>query len=111
MIALPGDVVALEVPAQAGSRSLVKQRPSIRPSEKDLAKLADLINSSKKVALFCGIGCENAHDDVVALAEKVKAPVGYTYRGKPHVAYDNPYDDGNDRHDRFRDVLRGDPRM
>jgi pyruvate dehydrogenase (quinone) len=86
VVVLPGDVVALEVPAQVGSRSLVKQRPSIRPGEKDLAQLADLINSSKKVALFCGIGCENAHDDVVALAEKVKAPVGYTYRGKPHVA-------------------------
>jgi len=94
VVVLPGDVVALEVPAQAGSRSLVKQRPSVRPGEKDLAKLADLINSSRKVALFCGIGCENAHDEVVALAEKAKAPVGYTYRGKPYVAYDNPYEMG-----------------
>ena len=56
--------------------------------------MADLINSAKKVALFCGIGCENAHDEVVALAEKVKAPVGHTYRGKPFVEYDNPYDVG-----------------
>ena len=56
--------------------------------------MADLINSSKKVALFCGIGCENAHDEVVALAEKVKAPVGHTYRGKPFIEYDNPYDMG-----------------
>ena len=94
VIVLPGDLAATEVPAQAGSRSLVKQRPSVRPGEKDLARLADLINSSRKVALFCGIGCENAHDEVVALAEKVKAPVGYTYRGKPHVAYDNPYEMG-----------------
>jgi pyruvate dehydrogenase (quinone) len=94
VVALPGDVVALEVPAQAGSRSLVKQRPSIRPGQKDLAKLADLINSSKKVALFCGIGCDKAHDEVVALAEKVKAPVGYTYRGKPFIDYDNPYSVG-----------------
>jgi pyruvate dehydrogenase (quinone) len=94
VVVLPGDVVALEVPAQAGSRSLVTQRPSIRPGEKDLAQLADLINSAKKVALFCGIGCENAHDEVVALAEKLKAPVGHTYRGKPFVEYNNPYDVG-----------------
>ncbi|MGA7853687.1 MAG: ubiquinone-dependent pyruvate dehydrogenase [Candidatus Acidiferrales bacterium] len=94
VIVLPGDLAAMEVPAQAGGRSLVTKRPSIRPGEKDLARLADLINSSKKVALFCGIGCENAHDAVVALAEKVKAPVGYTYRGKPYVAYDNPYEVG-----------------
>jgi pyruvate dehydrogenase (quinone) len=94
VVVLPGDVVALEVPVQAGSRSLVTKRPSIRPGEKDLAKLADLINSSRKVALFCGIGCENAHDQVVALAEKVKAPVGFTYRGKPFIDYDNPYSVG-----------------
>lgn len=28
------------------------------------------------------------------LAEKVKAPVGYAYRGKSYVAYDNPFDVG-----------------
>jgi pyruvate dehydrogenase (quinone) len=56
--------------------------------------LAELINSSKKVALLCGIGCDNAHDEVVALAEKVKSPVGHTYRGKPFVEYSNPYDVG-----------------
>jgi pyruvate dehydrogenase (quinone) len=94
VIVLPGDVAGAEVPAQAGTRSLVTKRPSIRPSEKDLAQLADLINSARKVALFCGIGCENAHDEVVALAEKVKAPVGHTYRGKPFIEYNNPYDVG-----------------
>src|SRR6202167_5677534 len=94
VVVLPGDVVALEVPAQAGSRSLVKRRPTVRPGEKDLARLAELINSSKKVALFCGIGCENAHDEVVALAEKVKSPVGHSYRGKPFIEYNNPYDVG-----------------
>src|ERR1700733_13158988 len=76
VIVLPGDVASAEMPAETSSRSLVTKRPSVRPSEKDLAQLADLINSAKKVALFCGIGCENAHDEVVALAEKVKAPVG-----------------------------------
>jgi pyruvate dehydrogenase (quinone) len=94
VIVLPGDVVGMEATAGSASRSLVTKRPSIRPSDKDLAKLADLINSAKKVALFCGIGCENAHDEVVALAEKVKAPVGHTYRGKPFVEYNNPYDVG-----------------
>src|SRR5271170_969998 len=61
VIVLPGDVAYAEAPAQGGARSLVTKRPSVRPSDKDLAKLADLINSSKKVALFCGIGCEHSH--------------------------------------------------
>jgi len=94
VIVLPGDVGGADLPAEGAPRSLVGRRPSIRPGEKDLARLAELVNSSKKVALFCGIGCENAHDEVVALAEKVKAPAAHTYRGKPFVEYDNPYDMG-----------------
>jgi pyruvate dehydrogenase (quinone) len=94
VIVLPGDIAGADLPPESAPRSIVSRRPSIRPGDKDLAKLADLINSSKKVALFCGIGCDKAHDEVVALAEKVKAPVGHSYRGKPFVEYDNPYDVG-----------------
>ncbi|MGA7639033.1 MAG: thiamine pyrophosphate-dependent enzyme, partial [Candidatus Acidiferrales bacterium] len=94
VIVLPGDVAGADLPAEGAPRSLVARRPTVRPGQKDLARLADLINSSKKVALLCGIGCEDAHDEVVALAEKVKAPVGHSYRGKPFVEYNNPYDVG-----------------
>jgi len=59
-----------------------------------LAQLADMVNSARKVALFCGFGCAQAHDQVIALAERVKAPVGVAYRGKWYVAYDNPFDVG-----------------
>jgi len=94
VIVLPGDVAGMELPAEGSLRSLTGPRPSIRPGEKELVRLAELINSSKKVALFCGIGCADAHDEVIALAEKVKAPVGHSYRGKSFVEYDNPYDVG-----------------
>jgi len=94
VVVLPGDVVGKDMPPESAARSLVTQRPSIRPGQKDLAKLADMINSAKKVALFCGIGCEGAHDEVVALAAKVKSPVAHSYRGKPFIEYDNPYDVG-----------------
>jgi len=94
VIVLPGDVGGADLPAEGAPRSLVGRRPTVRPGEKELARLAELINSSKKVALLCGIGCDNAHDEVVALAEKVKSPVAHTYRGKPFVEYNNPYDVG-----------------
>lgn len=94
VIVLPGDVAGMEIPADGSSRSLVGHRPSVRPGEKELARLADLINSSKKVAFFCGIGCADAHDEVISLAEKLKSPVGHSYRGKPFVEYNNPFDVG-----------------
>jgi pyruvate dehydrogenase (quinone) len=55
-----------------------------------LNRLADLLNGAKKVALFCGIGCAGARGEVVALAGKLQAPVGYSFRGKEWVEYDNP---------------------
>lgn len=93
VIVLPGDVAGLEMPPD-GARSVVTQRPSARPGEKELAELAELINSSKKIAFFCGIGCADAHDELIALADKLKAPIGHSYRGKSFVEYDNPYDVG-----------------
>jgi pyruvate dehydrogenase (quinone) len=94
VIVLPGDVAGLQMPADGSPRSLVSQRPTTCPGERELARLSDLINSSKKVVLFCGIGCADAHDEVIALAEKLKAPVGHSYRGKPFVEYNNPFDVG-----------------
>jgi pyruvate dehydrogenase (quinone) len=94
VIVLPGDVAGLEMPADGSPRSLVSLRPTTCPGERELARLSDLINSSKKVVLFCGIGCADAHDEVIALAEKLKAPVGHSYRGKPFVEYNNPFDVG-----------------
>lgn len=94
VIVLPGDVAAMEMPESSYPRTVLEHRPVIRPCEHDLARLADLVNSARKIALFCGFGCAEAHDQVVALAGKVKAPVGYAYRGKPYVAYDNPFDVG-----------------
>lgn len=94
VIVLPGDIAGMELPADGAPRTVLDHRPSMRPCEKDLAQLAEMINSAKKVALFCGVGCADAHDEVVALADKLKAPVGHSFRGKSYVEYDNPYDVG-----------------
>ena len=49
------------------------------------------MNKGRKVTLFCGIGCAGARGEVLALAEKLKAPVAYTFRGKESLEYNNPY--------------------
>ena len=94
VIVLPGDVAGMEIPSGALPDAVVQRRPSIRPCDDDIERLADLLNTAGRVTLFCGFGCADAHDEVLALAERLKAPVGYAYRGKSHVAYDNPFDVG-----------------
>ena len=90
VVVLPGDVAALDAPSGAEVREPVTAAPLTRPADAELARLAELLNGAKKVALFGGIGCAGAHDEVVALAQKLRAPVGYSFRGKEWVEHDNP---------------------
>ncbi|MBM9485111.1 ubiquinone-dependent pyruvate dehydrogenase [Pseudomonas sp. ICBG1301] len=93
VVVIPGDVSLLEVedrlkpwPALHASRTL--------PAEQDLQRLTDLLQGSQKVTLLCGSGCAGAHDQVVALADALGAPVVHALRGKEHVEWDNPFDVG-----------------
>src|SRR6201982_3961311 len=82
VIVLSGDVAAMQVPSDTLAHGLVTAQAVVRPADADLARLADLLNKGRRVTLFCGSGCAGAHAEVVALAEKLKAPVGYAFRGE-----------------------------
>ncbi|HAZ78277.1 MAG TPA: ubiquinone-dependent pyruvate dehydrogenase, partial [Enterobacteriaceae bacterium] len=69
-------------------------QPVVTPTETELHKLAQLLRYSSNIALMCGSGCAGAHDELLAFAEKLKAPIIHAMRGKEHVEYDNPYDVG-----------------
>ena len=52
--------------------------------------MAALINEAHTVAIFGGDGCRGAQEETRALARKLKAPVGYTIKGKVWLEHDNP---------------------
>jgi pyruvate dehydrogenase (quinone) len=90
VISLPGDVASAD--AATGSTEIkIPASPVLRPSDPDLKQLVKMIDAAKTVAIFGGDGCRDAHDEVVQLAGKLKAPVGYSFRGKPWLEHDNPY--------------------
>lgn len=94
VIGLPGDVALLP---STGIESSVKNyftRASILPAQDELQTLAALINENAKISIFCGIGAAEAHDEVVALAALLKAPVGFSFRGKMAIEHNNPYQVG-----------------
>ncbi|HWW42388.1 thiamine pyrophosphate-binding protein, partial [Pedobacter sp.] len=91
---LPGDVASLPAEESIASTQNYLNTPMIRPSDGELSQLAEILNGASKVTIFCGIGAEAAHDDVVELARILKAPVGYSFRGKMGIQYDNPYEVG-----------------
>jgi pyruvate dehydrogenase (quinone) len=89
-ISLPGDVAAADVPSRVHDVT-IPVAPALHPADGDLEKLAGMIREAKSVAIFGGDGCREARDQVLALAGKLKAPVGYSFRGKQWLEHDNPY--------------------
>jgi pyruvate dehydrogenase (quinone) len=89
VISLPGDVAASDATSQSAEIS-IPCTPVLLPSDEDLQKLADMIDKARTVAIFGGDGCSDSHDEVVELAERLKAPVGYSLRGKQWLEHDNP---------------------
>jgi pyruvate dehydrogenase (quinone) len=81
-IELPADVIGQKVPSEHFTHPLVHARPATAPSEPEIAKAAELINAGKRVTLFCGIGCRAVREDVLALAERLAAPIVHTLRAK-----------------------------
>jgi pyruvate dehydrogenase (quinone) len=96
VIVLPGDVAlqaAIDAPLTRRD-GLVLPPPVARPAQTDLERLAALLNGDGRVTILCGSGCQGAHKELVALAERLQAPIVHAMRGKEHVEWDNPYDVG-----------------
>ena len=91
VLVLPGDVASAKITSQELEHRVFPPRPAIRPSLSDLKKLAQLIDESDRVTLFAGAGCAEAHQEVLDLAERLKAPIVYSFRGKEFLEHDNPY--------------------
>ncbi len=93
VITLPGDISDLKavehVPTYAPARPA-----TLAPNATDIEEAAALLNKADKVAIFAGAGVEGAHDEVIALADALKAPIGHSLRGKHFIQYDNPFDVG-----------------
>jgi pyruvate dehydrogenase (quinone) len=95
VIVIPGDV-ALQPAANENPRPshLLFRRPAMVPSEADVNRLADLLNTNIRITLLCGSGCAGARDQVVQLAEKLQSPMVIALKGKEYLEGNNPYQVG-----------------
>ncbi|MFI6981363.1 pyruvate dehydrogenase [Embleya sp. NPDC050154] len=94
VVTLPGDVADKPAPEKAHQVALPTSLPTVRPADADLATLTRMIDEAERVTLFCGAGTAGAHEEVMAFADRINAPVGHALRGKEHIQYDNPFDVG-----------------
>jgi pyruvate dehydrogenase (quinone) len=96
VVVMPGDV-ALQPAKEAPPLKvdgLLPPAPVVAPPRHELERLAAMLNGDGRVTILCGSGCSGAHRELVALGERLKAPMVHALRGKEHVEWDNPYDVG-----------------
>jgi pyruvate dehydrogenase (quinone) len=94
VIAIPGDI-ALRHAIEEGPRlHFPPPKPTVCPADDELEQLAKVLNGSDKVTILAGAGCAGAHDDLMAVAAKLNAPIVHALRGKEFIEYDNPFDVG-----------------
>jgi pyruvate dehydrogenase (quinone) len=96
VVVIPGDVALLPATNAAPPKAagILPTRPIVMPEKSDLERLAALLNGKGRVTILCGSGCAGAHSELLALGERLKAPMVHALRGKEHVEWDNPYDVG-----------------
>jgi len=68
--------------------------PVIRPDDAELDEIAARLNDGGRITIYGGAGCADAHDEVMALAARLKAPVAHTSRAKDFLEHDNPHNVG-----------------
>ncbi|WP_220094843.1 ubiquinone-dependent pyruvate dehydrogenase [Paraburkholderia hayleyella] len=94
VIVVPGDIMLSPTTAKPAPWLLPSAPPMLRPADDEVSRLAGMLNAASRVTLMCGAGCAGAHDEVIELARRLKAPIVHSLRGKEYIEHDNPYDVG-----------------
>ncbi|MDE1920801.1 MAG: ubiquinone-dependent pyruvate dehydrogenase [Candidatus Omnitrophica bacterium] len=94
VIVLSGDIALRELNVPVQGFSAPARGSYMRPDDGQIRQLSQALNEAKKVTILAGAGCAGAHDELIKIAEKLKAPVVHTLRSKEYVEYNNAYDVG-----------------
>jgi pyruvate dehydrogenase (quinone) len=93
VVVVSGDVALTQIESE---RIAVVRRtqPRIVPNDSELQEAAAILNGADKVTILAGAGVAGAHDEVIALADALGAPIVHAFRGKEFIEYNNPFDVG-----------------
>jgi pyruvate dehydrogenase (quinone) len=94
VLTVPGDVGGQELTADRPARFSLTE-PSTRPEESAVRKAADVLDRGERITLLVGQGARAAREDVLALADRLAAPMVLTLKAKEGFEGDgNPFQVG-----------------
>src|SRR6266446_6896187 len=81
-LTLPQDVIAAKADGGISSVVTLKPRPELAASAADIAEIARRVDQAETVVIMCGAGCQGAAYELRALADRLKAPLIHSVKGK-----------------------------
>lgn len=90
-LCIPGDVAHAPLPTAELPQEFYHTHGEFTPAAAEVEQAAKILNGAKRVTILGGIGTRGARDEVLAVAEKLQAPIVYALRGKEVLEYDNPF--------------------
>lgn len=89
VLTLPGDVAAMD--AEGAAPHFVTERRPVIPDAVALQTAAAQIDAAGAVTLLVGHGARHGRDEVLALADRLAAPMVLTLKAKEALEHDNPF--------------------
>lgn len=94
VLTLPGDVGAMDVPKGTAQPHFTQAAPPTIPDPDGLASAVQHVETAGSVAILAGQGARHARKELLALAERLSAPMVLTLKAKDGLERDNPYELG-----------------
>ena len=90
-LTLPSDILQAKTEAGISSIATLSPVPDIVPTEAAIAEAAKLIAASKRVVIMCGAGCHGSASELLAISDRLKAPLIHSVKGQDVMPYDEPH--------------------
>ena len=78
----------------ASARQLRSTASAVARRTTESREAAHLLNRATKVTILAGAGCRDHPRRLIAMADRLAAPVVHAMRGKEFIEHDNPFDVG-----------------
>ncbi len=92
VLTIPGDIGGLDAPDTKPRFS--RTRVPVIPDPSQLARAAGMIDEAERVTLLVGHGARHARQEVLALADRLAAPMVLTLKAKEGLERENPFEVG-----------------
>ena len=89
-LSIPVDLIGQRLPKSNFRGQLVAEMPPIEPTQSSIDDAVKAIQGASKPTILAGDGARGAASDLLALAEKIQAPIVHSLKGSDVVPYDHP---------------------